>query len=349
MEKMQKFIGFIFFEVWCNAHTEEYDIHLFEPFEPLHQIMNELNIRDLADQLNDGAGKWFYESVNEIFNEFKKLNKTEIDMYRQFFQGNNMIEELCSNDPNISPVQYRDLNPSNTHLNRKLTDFFQTLYSSGFFGLSFVRKTLNSDLSSYYNDFTTINDSGCCPFCGLLPIDNKYDPTRDAFDHYLPKSKYPFNSVNLKNLAPSCSKCNSGNKKAKDPLHDNTGKRRKAFYPFSQTPSDINIFIEVKENKWDPLTPNKLSISIKSVDFQEESVTWNDLFEIEQRYAAKCCNKNGGIHWLNRVLNENLNYKLSIPDMLVAELQSANSSPWVEANFLKKAFLEGCQRLGLFD
>jgi len=40
MEKMQEFIDFIFFEVWCKAPGVEYGIHLFEPSDsPLYQIM----------------------------------------------------------------------------------------------------------------------------------------------------------------------------------------------------------------------------------------------------------------------------------------------------------------------
>jgi hypothetical protein len=34
--------------------------------------------------------------------------------------------------------------------------------------------------------------------------------------------------------------------------------------------------------------------------------------------------------------------------MLKAELETAADKPWVETRFLKKAFLEGCDRAGLF-
>ena len=30
MEKMQEFIDFIFYEVWCKACTTDYGIHLYE-------------------------------------------------------------------------------------------------------------------------------------------------------------------------------------------------------------------------------------------------------------------------------------------------------------------------------
>lgn len=153
MRKMQIFIDFIFFNVWCKAHLGEYDIQLFQRCKPLYQIMDEFYRQDSAGKLKDGAGKWFYESVNEIFNEFKQLDRAEIDKYRQFYKANNLIEELCSNIPGNSPIQYNNLNSVNDKLNSKLADFFKKLYSSGFFALSIVKKALGSDLDSYYVEF----------------------------------------------------------------------------------------------------------------------------------------------------------------------------------------------------
>ena len=349
MEKMQAFMDFIFFEVWCKAPTAEYDICLFEPSPPLHQIISELYKRDLSGELKEGAGKWFYESVNAIFNEFSQLNANEIDEYRQHFEANNQIEELCENNGKLAPIQYENLNPSKRVLNKQLADLFAKIYPSGFFDLSFVKRALGSDLGKYYVDFVRVNDAGCCPFCGLLPIDNEFDPTREAFDHYLPKSKYPFNSVNLRNLSPSCNKCNSGNKRDKDPLHDADGNRRVAFYPFSKTAGGFEFSVIILSNNWTNPTPEDISVSISSKSHSNEINAWDDLFRIKDRYVARCCDTSGGIYWRQRIIEESKNYGLTIEGMLDAEIKSAEAAPWVESNFLRKAFLEGCQKAGLFD
>jgi len=349
MEKMQEFIDFIFYEVWCKARNTEYGLHLYEPKPGLHSIMGEFFKLDLAEKLKEGAAKFFYEGVNEIYNEFKTLNNDEIQDYKQKFDANNRIEEACRGEVGIMPATYASLNPVKETLNKKIEEFFKKLYSSGFFGLEIVKEHTESTLGEYYKSFVRENDDGACPFCGLMPIDGEFDPTREAFDHYLPKGKYPFNSVNLKNLAPSCNKCNSGNKRDTDPLHDKKNKRRKAFYPFSGVQPDISITVSIKDKSWSSLTPEKLSVDIQSNRFPCETETWKTLFQIEQRYAAKCCNKNGGLYWANRVLDEHQNYKLSRLEMLDAEVRIATTSPWLEANFLKKAFLEGCQRVGLFN
>ena len=46
---------------------------------------------------------------------------------------------------------------------------------------------------------------------------------------------------------------------------------------------------------------------------------------------------------------ESENYGLTPQRMFAAEVQSAKTNPWSESNFLKSAFLEGCQRADLFE
>ncbi|MEZ8970049.1 hypothetical protein AB6E36_06090 [Vibrio cyclitrophicus] len=52
-----------------------------------------------------------------------------------------------------------------------------------------------------------------CPFCNTSPnkllIKNDEAKARPALDHYFCQSKYPFFGVNIKNLVPSCTICNS--------------------------------------------------------------------------------------------------------------------------------------------
>jgi len=70
---------------------------------------------------------------------------------------------------------------------------------------------------------------------------------------------------------------------------------------------------------------------------------------IPTRYAARCCSKAGGTSWRNKVLDECQNYRLDPAEMCEAEIKTAKCSPWHEANFLKVAFLEGCQQTGMFS
>ncbi|MBV7469436.1 hypothetical protein [Aeromonas sp. sif0611] len=64
-----------------------------------------------------------------------------------------------------------------------------------------------------------------CPYCNInltTIIIDEIDPVtslavvRPALDHYICKSKYPFFSVNIRNLIPSCTACNSNLKSDHD-------------------------------------------------------------------------------------------------------------------------------------
>lgn len=349
MEKLQEFVDYIFMNVWCQALNSDYDLALFEEQQELHEIMSFLFQLDLAGKLVNGAAKDFFIDVSEIFNEFKSLSESEMQEYSEIYISNNSIANACSCSPDCWPKRYSDLNPQRSDLNKRLEQFFTGLYSSGFFELARVREKINSSFDNYYEDFVRINDNGVCPFCGLMPIDSEFDPTREAYDHYLPKSRYPFNSVNLKNLAPSCNKCNSGCKRDQDPLYDKTGCRRKAFFPFSTSNANILFCLRITNRNWVSLSPEDIELELSSGLHSEEIETWKELYRIEQRYKAKCCIKGGGITWLNRVFNERQNYGLSIEAMVAAEMNSCDLEPWSNVNFLKKAFLEGCRQADLFS
>jgi len=72
MEKMQVFVEDIFFEVWCKAPWEEYDIGLFEDIPELREI-----IQDLHNTEPKGAD-FFIRGIQPIFAEFSQLNAFDI-------------------------------------------------------------------------------------------------------------------------------------------------------------------------------------------------------------------------------------------------------------------------------
>jgi hypothetical protein len=56
------------------------------------------------------------------------------------------------------------------------------------------------DIELHYKDFVKVNDEDRCPFCGINDLKGQYVERREAYDHYLPKDIYPFNSINFLNL-----------------------------------------------------------------------------------------------------------------------------------------------------
>lgn len=120
-----------------------------------------------------------------------------------------------------------------------------------------------------------------CPFCGYEFFDGLQAP-REDLDHYLKKSKYPFAAANLSNLVPMGGRCNSAYKGIKDILRRSDGTRRKAFDPYNHTGVTISLENSVPFTGLDGEQPDW------QIDFApdcEEIETWDDVFEIRQRYV----------------------------------------------------------------
>ncbi|MBD8191488.1 hypothetical protein IFR35_03265 [Pseudomonas fluorescens] len=333
MKGMHSFVAYIFSRVWCRAPANNYSIALFHGLPSLYHVMDELYRDDLAGK-NKGAGAFFYRYINEIFLEFKQLTPNEIKSYRSMFMDNNNIQALCEGKK--SPTRYSEI--PKDKLFKKIEEFFSTLYSSGFFELAIVKRHIGTNLREHYKAFTKINNMPCCPFCGLIPMDLEFDPSKEAYDHYLPSSKYPFNSVNLRNLAPACYKCNSQNKGAKDPLSPQEGVRKKAFYPYNSRKYPIQVSIQFNNPAQFPSTLEDIHIELSCAGHEEEIETWDRLYQVRARYASKCLTS-GRSYWLQRLLDEKNNYPLVAQDALARELQGCIDFPWHDANFLKYAFL----------
>ena len=76
--------------------------------------------------------------------------------------------------------------------------------------------------------------------------------------------------------------------------------------------------------------------------------SWKDVYGIEERYKAKCCSVDAK-DWLEQIrilLDEHgMNPEITLTTLQ----QQTEKAQFANNNFLKKAFLEGCQRAGLFN
>ncbi|WP_218641010.1 HNH endonuclease [Paenibacillus amylolyticus] len=339
MEKMQEFVDYIFLEVWCKAAViTEYSFELYN---------NKLELKEVVTAFHYSStigGDFFNTKIEEIFLIFQTLSPDEISQLEQWYHSNNNIENLCKNDPLFVPSRYSDITLLNAKLGPILKKFFVRLYSQDLLSLKALSDKIGK-IEDHYNEFVMVNRTGKCPFCGLYDIDSEYVHTREAYDHYLPKSEYPFTSISFKNLAPICNKCNSGNKGSKDPLKDTNGNRRKAFYPYNLNPNVMEIDIKLNSTDIMKMTPQDITLTFGPTNIDEELNTWNELFGIEERYKAKCCSADA-IYWFNQIIDE-CGDKSPI-EFLAIRLDSAKKSPYSDTNFLRKPFLEACASLNLF-
>src|SRR5262249_23475609 len=202
MEKMQEFIDFIFHEVWCKAPGNgQFCLDLFDGNADLKEVMTIFNYGDTQ------GGDFFYGHVERIYGLFSSLTPVQIEQFKQWYQANNDIEKACANDPASQIARYNDIRVMHQELSAQLAAFFTRLYSQQLLNLAALREKIGN-IDEHYENFTQANTIGKCPFCGISDIKGLNHTKREAYDHYLPKALYPFNSINFRNLAPACHECN---------------------------------------------------------------------------------------------------------------------------------------------
>lgn len=246
------------------------------------------------------------------------------------------------------------LNVFTLELAGQLSTFFKGLYS--LLGLSDL-KAKTGNIDDHYRAFMMKNINGKCPFCGIHDVKGvQYHSKREAYDHYLPKGVYPFNSINFKNLAPACHECNSSYKLTKDPAYNpkdplltKTNGKRKPFYPYAANSHKIELNLKFGCGDWTDIKTKDIELTFGPEELREQITTWDDVYGIQERYKAKCCRENDHKYWIEQILDEWREDDRKPDDFLKALSRSTEKKPYAEANFLKAPFLNACKKAGLFD
>ena len=346
MERMQRFVNFIFYQVWCRARkVGPYGLNLFDANPPLKDVMTSFAY-DHTD-----AGDRFSSQVQAIYLSFSQLERREIAQFKRWYQGNNDLEKVCANDPTVHLVRYRDIAVNYKNIADQLSTFFKGLYSQSLLDLAALRAKIGH-IDHHYQTFVQTNKAGKCPFCGISDLLGEYNSKREAYDHYLPKALYPFNSINFRNLVPACHHCNSSYKTSKDPAYTPKGAsravhRRAVFYPYKTAVHSIELQINLQHSDIFKLTPTDITLQFGPAAITQEIETWKDVYGIEERYKAKLCGENDGKYWLTQVLEECQAYGKQPADILAMRAQQTQSRPYADCNFLRKPFLDACSANGV--
>lgn len=349
MEKMQEYMDYIFYEVWYKAiYTQGgFSLDLFNAKPELKEIMESFFYSDTK------GGDLFYKSIEEIFYLFRRIDSIRTMQLKLWYDSNNNIEALCANEAEVTPVTYNELKIFHELLHDKIKKLFTNLYGKKIIGLKAITDKIGT-IDEHYNAFMKVNTKDKCPCCGINSLKGIYHTKREAYDHYLPKGTYPFNSINFKNLIPLCHECNSSYKLEKDPLNDPIAGRRKAFYLYTNEDINIDISVNLNLTRKDEIKPENIEIKFTAAGYEEELETWKNVFDIEERYKAECSAENDGIDWLEQITDDRENYedtnKTITKDEALETLRKARArKPFAEKRFLKVPFLEACDRIGLLD
>ncbi|WP_334186766.1 hypothetical protein [Noviherbaspirillum sp.] len=342
LERIQGWLAHLVKEVWCKPRPHFY-LRLLDP--EFEQVVRET-------VKNAKSKDYLWKPIRRIHNLCRdQLSAAQRVELAKWIDNNNNIEALCVGSPGVSPVTYTDIAQINSQLANELHEFCTNLWTA-------VRKLQPvtdrlGTLGEHFDEFKKANRTGICPFCGISRMEGVFSETQEDYDHYLPKGKYAFNAVALKNLAPICDKCNKKYKLQQDPLYKEDGGRRKAFYGYATAGQSINFNITLKPANGKPidsmnLCPENIELEITAPGKDEELAGWIEVFKIEKRYKDLCCGTDaGGRYWLEQVLGEMKLIGATPADALAAVERAASTQRWADANFLKLPFLEGCRTAGL--
>ena len=349
IEELQSWLDHLVKEVWCKA-TDDFNLDLLHP--KLREVVEAIYNTE-EDKTCGKINDWLYGPITTIYSIFKnELTEAQREQIAVWYDNNNDIEALCHNDTSKAPGTYNDVRAVNEKLETTLKAFCQGLFTN-VIKLEAVTSRIGN-LDSHYLEFVRTNKAGKCPYCGYNDIKGEHHSRREAYDHFLPKGVYPFNSVNFRNLAPMCHECNSSYKLKLDPIRHidpisrkTSGTRRKAYYTYSGTSPAISVTLTLKTDDIKHLHPKDIDLHFDSPGCEEEIEAWCDVFGIEERYKAKCCAENDGKAWLQHVIEESMNHGQSVDDLLAQIERAAERSPCDSANFLKRAFLKACEDAGV--
>lgn len=260
--KLHEMLKHLVCSVWCTAEEDvPCESLLDEEFKKLqhYKINKETSLE---------------QKIKDIYLKFAGLSPVEKAKVKEAFNVTNEIEKLCNKE--LKPVY---LNELPLVVDEDIKPLFEWCYNE------FLDKgKVAGDKLAYYKELIRESDFQYCPCCGLIDFESPVpeNEVREANDHYLPKSKYPFASVNFKNLVPLCYKCNSDRKSAKDPIEND----RKAFYPFAVGEHNISIKVEIDRAK-DIDKLERADLNIILTGDADKIKTWDWLFDISDRYNDK--------------------------------------------------------------
>lgn len=327
--RVQCFVNYIMLEVILKAHKsskKQFSANMVIP-----------RYRTLIEGVNK---EYLLNPLKVMFKGCKTLNPYQLKVLRRAVYSNNRIEDLC--EGKVRPVHYSELEAvlgaDNKEVVSAIKNFCYELYDHCLKRKPFIDEYEN--IRDYYKKLVARNSN--CIMCGFPDvIDTELDDTMSAFDHYLPRALYPFNSVNMKNLVPTCDKCNEKYKKAKDPLFEKTQQlyKRKnqltCFYPFSGVSYLIVVGVHFSSPYNKEIPKEDIEITL-SCDGQQEKVdNWERVYGIKNRYRAWVGNDNAYNFYLC-VRRDALERKLSFDRMI--QLRETNIEG--DMNFLKVPFLK---------
>ncbi|MGX4685859.1 hypothetical protein JNUCC83_03045 [Vagococcus sp. JNUCC 83] len=190
----------------------------------------------------------------------------------------------------------------------KFQEIENTFHDLKDISILFKDKKFEKTVLKYWNVYlyTLFLDTIVCPYCNSQFIytyfkekGEKKGKVRPQIDHLFPKSVYPFLSVSIFNLIPSCSQCNSSIK------GDNEVKLSNVINLFTESIQDEYHFYIKSKKGVDELLGKSSNYEIKIhvseyFEYRERLIKFLNSFHLNERY-----------NYFKNHLNEEIYYKVN--------------------------------------
>ena len=258
------------FIAYCIKNIEDIAVGDFKVLRRIDEDIHDrfpVIIKLIAEEkfnFNSYNGKKYWEVIVDIFgyNEFDGhklyeviknivMRANSIDNIKKrdnkFIFENEMVEFL----KRLFPKCEKDITEAFKVLNKGVMkeDDFKAIYlkleKENHLSLT-IDNYKSIDLHGEWNAYFFVYETGLrtCPYCNrqyITPILTSSGQTRGTLDHFLPKSKYPYFSMSLCNLVPTCYSCNSSLKGDKDFDLDDINPYYESVDDYIRFSADINI------------------------------------------------------------------------------------------------------------
>lgn len=306
---LQLMLEYLVCEVWCKANAAS----------QCHELLKE-DFKELYLSLD-----WLKEDTDKIYDLCKTLSEAERKLIIDTFHNNNQIEDLCNGD--IPIMESMVLPPV---VQKEMQNLLEKFYSR----LLDIKKVPGEKLD-YYNQLIKTNKFKTCPVCGLFDIETENSKYIEDYDHFFPKTHYPFAAVNFNNLIPTCDKCNKKHKGSKKPLEHNG----KAYYPFETDREEIKVSLKLDKIEFDKDEKLTAKANIDFTGDKDKNSTWDWLYNIIERYSDIFTRDT--YTWL-RMLKKEIEFSSdkTIEEIIDFKIRNYTIDRFDEKKFLKIALLE---------
>ncbi|WP_312900749.1 hypothetical protein [Chryseobacterium taichungense] len=228
--------------------------------------------------------KELHNKFKAFFDVFKKLEKSQ---KRDFYELIIFSQDIHLYFEDVSIVDIAKMQSDNIRSLLNNTNVFNNLMDAMW---NYLKSPNAWEIDKHYDIFYgNLPDSKMCPFCGLNKISDKH-LYRSDYDHIAYKADFPMSAINLKNITPSCSECNTKFKTTKNVFYAfDKSSRSQYYYPytFKTSFSDLNIRLDLVGSLFPNTDESKLEgqWKITILPNDEFTKTWNKIYNIECRYS----------------------------------------------------------------